>query len=590
MKTSPSSFAVLILLGALPLVQPAPVAARELWLAPNGSDVNSGASNAPLATLGAALEKWTSHPDDPNPVANEGLTIYLRGGVYPLSRTTVIQPEEFKSGYSYVNIEAAPGEHPVLSGGVAVSRWKKLTEKISHLPEAAHGQVWVADAPIIDGRVLEFRQLWVNDKKAVRAREPNGENLARLAAWDKTNQLATIPATALAGIKTPGQLEMVIDQVWEIAVLRVESIRSEGTNALLTFQQPESRIEFHHPWPPVTVNTKYQAPFFLANAIEFLDEPGEWFEDVPAGKIYYRPRAGEDMATANIFAPAIETLVKIEGTPDQPATNIRFQSITFAHTTWLRPAQQGHVPLQAGMFMLDAKKLSPKGTSYHPGLDNLAWIGRPAAAVLVKGAGQISFVDCTFEHLASAGLDFDSGTHNDLVQGCVFHDIGGNGIQLGKFSDTNVETHIPYQPSNEGEVCSHETISDNVICDCGNEDWGCVGIGVGYAQNISIEHNEVFNLPYTGISVGWGWTKTTNALRDNLILANHVHDVGQRLATSAAFTYCRPNREPSSPKIPFPAWSQAHSCQTPTTGFISIWTKGRHSSPCVTTGARRRSF
>jgi hypothetical protein len=181
------------------------------------------------------------------------------------------------------------------------------------------------------------------------------------------------------------------------------------------------------------------------------------------------------------------------------------------------------------MFMLDAKKLSPKGTSYHPGLDNLAWIGRPPATVLVRNAGQISFEDCTFEHLASAGLDFDSGTHNDSVQGCVFHDIGGNGIQLGKFSDTNVETHVPYQPSNEREVCAHETISDNIICDCGNEDWGCVGIGVGYAQNISIEHNEVFNLTHTGISVGWGWTKMTNALRDNLILSNHVHDVGQRL-------------------------------------------------------------
>ena len=149
----------------------------------------------------------------------------------------------------------------------------------------------MAHAPIIDGRVLEFRQLWVDDKKAVRAREPNGENLGRLVTWDKTNQLATIPITALAGIKTPGQLEMVIDQVWEIAVLRMQSIRREGTNAVIAFQQPESRIEFHHPWPPVTVNAKYQAPFFLANAIEFLDEPGEWFEDLSAGKVYYWPRA-----------------------------------------------------------------------------------------------------------------------------------------------------------------------------------------------------------------------------------------------------------------------------------------------------------
>ncbi len=360
MKTSPSSLAVLILSSVLPLVQPGPVAARELWLAPGGSDANSGSSNAPLATLGAALEKWRNPPDDPNFFTGDGLTIFLRDGVYPLPRTILIQPAESKPKYSGVNIQAAPGERPILSGGVAVSHWKKLTGKaIRDLPEGAHGHVWVADAPKIGGQVMEFRQLWVNDKKAIRTREPNGENLARLTAWDKTNQLATIPATTLAGIKQPGQLEMVIDQVWEIAVLRVKSIRSDDTNALLAFQQPESRIEFHHPWPPVTVNAKYQAPFFLANAIEFLDEPGEWFEDVSAGKIYYWPRAGEDMTTANVFAPAIETLVQIEGSPEKPVSGLQFKGITFAYTTWLRPSRLGHVPLQAGMFMLDAKKLSP---------------------------------------------------------------------------------------------------------------------------------------------------------------------------------------------------------------------------------------
>ena len=87
---------------------------------------------------------------------------------------------------------------------------------------------------------------------------------------------------------------MVVDQVWEIAVLRVaKTIHIEGNNALLTFKQPESKIEFQHPWPPVIVKTNYQAPFFLANAIEFLDSPGEWFEDLEAGEVYYWPHEVE---------------------------------------------------------------------------------------------------------------------------------------------------------------------------------------------------------------------------------------------------------------------------------------------------------
>jgi hypothetical protein len=283
----------------------------------------------------------------------------------------------------------------------------------------------------------------------------------------------------------------------------------------------------------VIISTKYHAPFFLANAIQFLDSPGEWFEDLATGKIYYWPRDGEDMTRAKVFAPALETLVQIEGSPDHPVSNLQFKGITFAHTTWLRPSEQGHVPLQAGMFLFDARKLSPKGTPYHPGLDNLAWIGRPPAAVSVKNANHISFERCAFEHTASAGLDFDGGTRDDLIEGCTFCDIGGNGIQFGKFSDAHVETHVPYNPSDEREICSKEKISDNLFTDCGAEDWGCVGIGVGYARGIKVVHNEVFNLPYTGISVGWGWTKMTNAMRDNFIHANDVHHVATRLGDTA---------------------------------------------------------
>jgi hypothetical protein len=509
------------------LILPAPAAG--FFVSPDGSDNNPGTQTQPLASVAKALEKirklrrLSKNPSD-GPVK-----IILRAGIYQLAGPLLFRPEDSGTEMNPTLLEAAANEHPVLSGAVQIENWRKSEQKIPGLPEIARGNIWVADAPKIDGKILEFRQLWVNNTKAVRAREPNGQNLARLVAWDKTNQVATIPAITLAGIKKPAGLEMVVDQVWEIADLRVKKIQVKGTNAIVTFRQPEGKIEFQHPWPPVIVNTNYRAPFFLANAVQFLDSPGEWFEDLSAGKIYYWPRDGEDMARAKIFAPALETLVKIEGALDNPVSHLQFKGITFANTTWLRPSENGHVPLQAGMFLLDAKKLSPRGASYHPKLDNVAWIGRPPAAVSIENADHISFERCTFEHAASAGLDFKTGTHDDLVEGCVFHDIGGNGIQLGKFSDTNVETHFPYNPKDKREICSREKISNNLIYDCGAEDWGCVGICVGYARNISIEHNEVFNLPYTGISVGWGWTKKTNVLRDNFIFANRVHRVGQRL-------------------------------------------------------------
>ena len=545
-----------------------PAAGAQIWVSPTGNDSNPGTAARPLASIARAQEKARELQRSGSTNETEPVEIILRSGVYQLSSPLILTPTDSRSnpkgvlslspglwreagrypgkppptivsnpeGVAQAShgliIAAATGETPVISGGIQITRWKRAGQ-INGLPIVAQGKVWVANAPQLNGRHLEFRQLWVNGSKAVRAREPNDPKLARLVAWDKTNEVATIPAASHCGIKDPARLEMIIDQVWEIAVLRIKSIEVRGTNALIRFKDPEGRIEFQHPWPPVIVKTNYHAPFFLANAIEFLDSPGEWFEDLTAGKIYYWPREKEDLKRVKCFAPMLETLVEIDGTSETPVSNVTFKGLTFAHTTWLRPSEQGHVPLQAGMFLLDAKKLSPKGTPYHRDLDNLAWIGRPPAAVSVKNADHITFENCAFEHLASAGLDIQSDTHDDSVQGCVFQDIAGNGLQLGKFSDTNVETHVPYNPSDEHEICANERIEDNVITDCANEDWGGVGIGVGYARGIKIEHNEVFNCSYTGISVGWGWTKMTNALRDNFIHANHVHRVATRLNDTA---------------------------------------------------------
>jgi hypothetical protein len=499
--------------------------AADLWVAVAGSDLNPGTFARPLFSLEAALNKAgnirKASPGIP-------IRIFMRSGSYPLTRTLRICPGLSGTPAHPTLIMAAEHEHPVLCGGIAINDWHPAGS-IVNLPPAAIGKIWAAEIPKIDGRPLKFRTLWINGRRAVRARTPNGGDMLPLIAWDKARQVATIPASSVRSIQKIDGLEMVIDQVWENAILRIKGIQIIGTNALITFKQPESKIEFRHPWPPVIVNSNYAAPFYLANAIQFLDSPGEWFEDFHAGKIYYWPRDDENLSNAVVIAPALETLVQISGTLDKPVSNIQFRGIAFANTTWLRPSEKGDVPLQDGMFMLEAHKLSPRGTSYHPKLDNVAWIGRPPGAVSVKYANHISFERCVFQNLAAAGLDLQSGTHDDLVKGCIFRDIGGNGIQLGKFSDARVETHFPYHPADESEVCSYESILDNFISNCANEDWGCVGICVGYAREIKIEHNEVSNLPYTGISVGWGWTKMTNALQGNAVFANRVHDIGKKL-------------------------------------------------------------
>ena len=231
----------------------------------------------------------------------------------------------------------------------------------------------------------------------------------------------------------------------------------------------------------------------------------------------------------------LESVAIVSGTVDQPVANVTFKNISFAHTTWMQPSLQGDVPIQAGMPMTDSYKIKPPGTSYHPGLDNQNWISRFLAAVMVTGA-RITLSASNgagFEHTAASGLDFVSATHDDVVEGCLFRDIGGNGIQMASFQEGPIENHVPYNPSDERVLCQKERIVDNLVTDAANEDWGCVGIVVGYGRNITIEHNEVNNVSYTGISLGWGWTKEPNAMRDNLVHANRLDHVATRMCDTA---------------------------------------------------------
>lgn len=514
--------------------------AVSLFVSPNGNDANPGTQEKPFATLQQALRAAREIRRLNQLPKNENITITMRGGTYQLAEPVFIRPED--SGISALTIiTAQPGETPVLSGGIELTGWTKAKGNIEGLPKNANGNVWVTDAPMVGDELINFRQLWVNEKKAVRANTMRGDSMMRILSWDKKNESCWIPKPKTGDLTQVKGMEMLIHQMWAIAILRVKSYELSGDSVKLTFRQPESRIQSEHPWPAPFISKKTgNSAFYLTNAIQFLDEPGEWYLDKIAHKLYYWPRQGEDLATANVVVPVLENLVKIEGTAESHVSGIKFEGISFMYAAWLRPSQQGIVPHQAGMYMLDAYKLKIPGTPDKKALENQAWVGRPESAVKLSYTKQVVFNKCRFLHVASTGLDMMKATHESLVSGCLFQDIGGNGILDGVFSDEATEVHLPYNPRNEDDVSSSDRISNNLITEVANEDWGCVGIGAGYVKGIDISHNEVCDVSYTGISVGWGWTKTINAMRDNHIVANkvtryakHMYDVAAIYTLSA---------------------------------------------------------
>ena len=107
--------------------------------------------------------------------------------------------------------------------------------------------------------------------------------------------------------------------------------------------------------------------------------------------------------------------------------------------------------------------------------------------------------------------------------------MGGNAIQAGRFSDIGTESHLPYDPKDTRELCTHLYIGDNILHDITNEDWGCVAICAGYVRNATIEYNEISEVSYSGISLGWGWQKALNCMRENVVKGNYIHHYAKHM-------------------------------------------------------------
>lgn len=501
-----------------------------IWVSLTGSDRNDGSKEKPFVSVRMAMRKARELRRLNDPSIKNGISIKITGGVYQFEEPLFVRPEDSGTETSPTTIEAAPGEQPVFSGGITINGWRKANGNIQGLPKEAKNHLWVADAPLVGGRLLEFRQLWVDGQKAMRARERDADSMNRILSWDHADESCWIPKPATGDLSRVDGLEMFIHQWWAVAILRVKSLEVHGDSAKLKFHQPESRIESEHPWPAPWISKETgNSAFFLMNAVQFLNKPGEWYLDMKERKVYYLPHDNEKMDAATIVVPSLETLVKMQGTIDKPVSNVYFKGISFQHTGFLRPSQEGHVPHQAGLYMLDAYKLKAAGTPDKKTLENQAWVGRPLAAVEVSFADRTAFENCRFEHLASTGIDYNVGVHNNTIKGNLFKDIGGTAIFAGVYSDEATEIHLPYNPSDEREVCSDMLISNNLINNVTNEDWGCVGIAAGYVKNINIEHNEICDVSYMGISLGWGWSKTINAMRNNKITGNKIHHYAKQL-------------------------------------------------------------
>lgn len=497
--------------------------------ATNGNDKASGSKEAPLKTLGQALKQAREWRRLGSSNAEGGINIIMSGGVYRLYKPLFIRPEDSGTANSPTIIRSADGERAVISGGIEVKGWRKGCDD-PRLPAEVRSKVWVADAPMDGNRIVETRQLWADGHKAMRASQFAYGVMERMKAFNTDDESITIP-TPKTDLSRALQLEMTVHQRWAIAILRVKEMKDLGNGLTkVWFHQPESQIEFAHPWPqPVIDGDRGSSSFCLTNAAELLDEPGEWFQDYPSGRIYYYPEDGKNPNRMDITVPLLETLMNIGGTRERHVSNIRFENIAFEHSAWRRPLHEGHVTLQGGFRFIDGYKLAEPGLPHKAELENQAWIARPEAAVTAQFADSIGFSSCTFSHIGATAVDLAYAVSSSDISSCVFTDIGGTAIMAGWFGEQGFETHIPYKPAIDSDMCNRLIIARNTITDAANEDWGCGAVSAGYVRDTDISGNTISHVNYSGICVGWGWTAHESGMRNNRITDNSISDYARQL-------------------------------------------------------------
>ncbi|HUT12943.1 MAG TPA: right-handed parallel beta-helix repeat-containing protein [Thermoguttaceae bacterium] len=471
--------------------------AGVLYVAADGSDEWSGrlaAPNAqrtdgPLASLAAARDA-IRHARAAGEVA-EPVTVQVRSGRHFLETPLVFEPIDSGTAAAPVVIEAYAGERPILSGGRVIRGFRH------------NGPLWEAVIPEVKAGGWYFRQLFVDGRRRQRARGPNTgyHRIARLLPGPKDAH-----GKAIARDKfefAPGDIEpwerlgdvnLVLMHSWETSIHPLRSVDTQSNVVELAAPLKE--------WWCLGYWEKAQR-YYVENAYELLDQPGEWYLDRETGVLSYWPMPGEKPDQTEVIAPRLSELVRLAGDADAGAyvEHVTLRGLTFHHADWL---------------------LSPEGNS-----STQAAVEVPAV-ITADGARHCAVEGCEVAHVGTYGIWFRRGCKDGRIQRNRLFDLGAGGVRVGQAN----------MAGTDDAESSRILVDNNHIFDGGRVYPAGIGVWVAQSSHNRISHNDVHDLLYSGISVGWNWNDAENRTHHNVIEQNHVHHLVHGVLSDAGLIYC----------------------------------------------------
>ena len=481
----------------------------------------SGSFKNPFSSLSKAIKVINNS----NWKFDQDIVIYLRGGIYNI--TTPIILDEACSGKNghQVIFKAYQQEKPVISGGIQIKDWSKVN---SHIYKTTLN------------RNTKLRSLFVN---GVRARMAGTKNIIQgygpwghfLIKGDEswafgkgmTFDGIKFSSVDLPPLTNPEDIEIVQTNSWTEKIACARSIKQQGDTLIIKLQQPYGAILASLGW---AAKINCNKSFYIRNAFELLDEPGEFYFNKKTHTLYYYTR-GENMATAEVIAPTSNGLFKIYGSSTQSRVHdLSFEGLTFTYDDWNLMDIAGSHGFGGVQSIATDVKYIPDG-NWHTTRYNSTDI--PRGTIDVKNSYHITFINNRFEHLGSATtISLVNDVTQSKVIGNYFNDLAGNAINIGHPQHYMIGDGAIYANGIEG-ICRQIEVTDNYIRNVCLDFRQVEGISSFYVQEVKIDHNDIANVPYCGISCGWGsgnsGLKPSVESKDNSISFNRIGNTNYAL-------------------------------------------------------------